>query len=227
MKAYPKISIVTPSFNQEKYLKRALLSVLEQGYPNLEYIVIDGGSTDSSTEIIELVKDRLHYYISEPDEGQSHAINKGFGMASGDILGWVNSDDYLEPGALHKVAMFLSTVDQPAWVVGASRLVNSDGKQLSIRRAKAITETTFYRWTSDWFPQQSTFWNRAMWDRVSPLDENLHYTMDLSLWYRMFGLAKPHQVPDILAAYRYHDQAKCVDQPDAAKCEQKKLVCKC
>jgi glycosyltransferase involved in cell wall biosynthesis len=104
MTTYPKISIVTPSFNQGRFIEKTILSVIEQDYPNLEYIIIDGGSTDESVEVIKKYDQHLAYWVSEPDRGQSHAINKGFERATGEIFGWLNSDDWYHPGALKAVA---------------------------------------------------------------------------------------------------------------------------
>ena len=117
MNALPKISTVTPSFNQGKFLEKTILSVLEQGYPNLEYIIIDGGSSDESVDIIKKYADRLNYWVSEADRGQSHAINKGFERATGEIFGWLNSDDWYHPGALQAVddCVENNAADRRAW----------------------------------------------------------------------------------------------------------------
>lgn len=128
----PKISIVTPSFNQGKYLEKTILSVLEQDYPNLEYIIIDGGSTDNSVEIIKKYEKHLAYWVSEPDRGQSHAINKGFGHATGEILGWLNSDDYYAPGAPQAIAeAFLANPDVGA-IVGAGEFLFEDTGKITL-----------------------------------------------------------------------------------------------
>lgn len=224
MDGFPKISIVTPSFNQAQFLERTLRSVLDQGYPNLEYIVIDGGSNDGSAALIERFADRLSYQVSERDRGQSDAINKGFARATGDILGWINSDDFLEPGSLHRIADYFADSSGPAWLVGSARLVDEQERELSVRAPATITPTTFLRWTADWFPQQATFWTRSMWEQAGPLDEHLHYTMDLALWQRMFQISPPQQVPDLLAGYRIHDSAKCVSDNAAARAEQRRLI---
>src|SRR5512134_129792 len=124
----PKISIVTPSFNQGKYLERTIRSVIEQDYPNLEYIIIDGGSTDESVEIIRKYEKHLAYWVSEPDRGQSHAINKGFDRATGEIFGWLNSDDWYVPGALKAVAEAFAANPEAGAVVGAGEMVDEEGK---------------------------------------------------------------------------------------------------
>lgn len=224
MPSPPWISLVMPSFNQADFLEEAILSVLQQDYPRLEFIVIDGGSTDGSRAIIERHAGSLHYWCCEPDRGQSNAINKGFSHATGDILCWLNSDDLLLPGALQSVAERLGTNRDPAWMIGCAQVVDQQGRTRFRRCVEQVDENTFARWSHAWFPQQATFWNRAMWESAGPLDEHLHYTMDLALWMRMYDIAPPLIVDDALAAYRMHDQAKCVADEDRAAAERRALL---
>lgn len=206
---WPKISIVTPSYNQGQYLEETIRSVLLQGYPNLEYIIMDGGSTDNSVEIIKKYEPWLTYWVSEKDKGQSDAINKGFRIATGDIMGWINSDDLLKPGALGFVAIQLSNHDKPAWMIGASEIIDADGNKLRVREPGDPTMGKMIFWGKNWFPQQSTFWNRKMWKAAGSLDINLYYSMDFALWVAMFEHNTPIIVPEILSAYRHHPEAKC------------------
>ncbi len=183
--SYPKISIVTPSFNQGKFLEKTILSVLEQGYLNLEYIIIDGGSTDESVEIIKKYSDRLAYWVSEPDRGQSHAINKGFERATGEIFGWLNSDDWYHPGALQAVAeAFMANSDAGA-VVGAGELVDEAGNVLITAARNEVTVETLYDWIDNFFWQPSCFFLKRVWDTCGPLDESVHFAMDLDLWIKI------------------------------------------
>lgn len=210
---YPKITVITPSYNQEKFIEETIRSVLLQKYPNLEYIIIDGGSTDKSVEIIRKYEKYLTYWVSEKDRGQSHAINKGFAKSSGDILCWINSDDFLKPGALEFVARSFADTLIPAWLIGASELVNNTGKLIEFRTPKNITFERALLWNENWFAQQSTFWNRPMWQIVSQIDENLHYVMDFALWLKMFEVAEPLLTEEVLSSYRYQEDAKCLTQP--------------
>jgi len=224
MPDFPKITIVTPSFNQASFLAEALASVHAQDYPNFEHIVIDGGSSDGSVDVIRRFEDRLAYWVSESDRGQSHAINKGFDRATGDILCWLNSDDLLEPGALSRVARLLGKHVEPAWLIGASRLIDETGRTRQVRTPGQVSFMSFLRWTVDWFPQQSTFWNRAMWQATCRVREDLTYTMDMALWHDMLVKAEPQVSTEVLAAYRIHEQAKCVSSSDLARQEQSLLV---
>lgn len=210
-----KISVVTPSYNQQDFLEETLRSVLLQGYPNLEYFVMDGGSTDGSPEIIKKYEPYLTHWVSEHDHGQSHAINKGFARSTGGILCWINSDDMLQPGALAYVAHMLKPVSNaPAWLIGASKIVDKNGNVLFTRTPDKVTHETFFRWIDkQWFPQQSTFWTRPMWESAGPLDESLHYVMDLALWWSMFEQASPILSNQVLSSYRQQDQAKTLAQP--------------
>lgn len=213
-RTWPKISVITPSYNQGQFLEETIRSVLLQGYPNLEYILIDGGSTDTSIQILQRYAPYLAYWASERDRGQAHAINKGFALSSGDILCWLNSDDLLQPGALLSVAEQLSEPVRPAWLVGATAIISADSRQTAIRSVTSITRETLLDWPETWFPQQSTFWTRALWKHAGPLDEALHYVMDLNLWLRMFDVVKPRVTEKLLSAYRYQEEAKCIAHPE-------------
>lgn len=207
--SWPRITVVTPSYNQRVFLEETICSVLSQEYPALEYVVIDGGSTDGSVELIKKYERHLAYWVSEKDRGQSHAINKGFRRSSGAILGWLNSDDVMKPGALFAVAESLSPHPEPAWLIGASELIDERGRLLRIQQPNQIDEAFFFAWSDTvWIPQQSTFWNRAMWERVGPVREDLTYAMDVALWLDMFERAAPLLTPQALSCYRFHDDCK-------------------
>ncbi len=210
--SFPKISVITPSYNQAAFLEKTLRSVLDQNYPNLEYIVIDGSSADGSVDIIQQYAGRLAYWVSEKDNGQSHAINKGFLRATGDILCWLNSDDYFLPGTLEHVAKRLAPETNAYALIGQSYVVFPDGTPP--RRAEG--EYCGHRqllefWKSYKMPQPSIFWRREVYEKIGLLDEDLHYIMDFDYWTRIsrhFGF----QVTDrILACAAYHAEAKTGD----------------
>jgi len=204
----PRITVVTPSFNQGEYLEATIVSVLEQDYPNLEYLVLDGGSTDASVDIIRQYSDRIQFWCSERDEGQSDALTRGLERSTGDILCWVNSDDILCANALTTVATTLA-IDTPGWLVGHSRQINSHGKKGSrIRYARKIDNYTFFQYKYRWFPQPSVFWNRKMMEAAGYPNRQYYYIMDLDLFFRMYSVAPPELVDRILSEYRIHGDAK-------------------
>lgn len=219
--AQPRFSIVMPSFNTAAYLRETIDSVLSQDYPDVEFIVTDGGSTDGTIEILQSYGERIKW-VSEPDNGQCDAINKGFAMATGDLHYWANADDPLLPGALSHVATLLTRLDEPQWAVGAASLINGTGKQFAVRGVDRVDDTTFLLWALKWIPTQTVFWNRKMWEAAGPFDEDLHYVMDLGLWERMHRAA-PCQITDkVLARYRLHDQSKSLSGIEKSRAERKK-----
>ncbi len=204
---WPKISLVTPHLNQGKYLERAIRSVLDQEYPNLEYIIVDGGSASDSLDVIRKYADKLSYWVSEKDSGQSHAINKGFNRSTGRIMGWLNADDQLERGALHHVAEHMQ--HDCEWLAGAS-VIDIEGRQKPMMRMMSGTKTrdSILPWYKNWFPQPSTFWTRELWQKAGRIDETLHYVMDYELWLRMSRYAQLKTTSKVLSRCFLHKGSK-------------------
>jgi len=209
----PKVSIVTPSFNQAPFLEQTLRSVLEQDYPNLEYIVIDGGSTDGSLEIIQKYADQLAYWQSQPDQGQTDAINQGFARASGEILAWLNSDDLLLPGAVNAAARALQAHPEAAMVYGDALLINAEGKTIG-KFPAAQTDYRKLRRGYVHIPQQASFFRADLWRQVAPLDVSFYFAMDYDLWVRLAALAPLVYVPEFWAAFRLHGAGKSIAADD-------------
>lgn len=206
-KSWPKISVVTPSFNQGQYLEETIRSVLLQGYPNLEYIIIDGGSTDNSLEIIKRYEPWLFYWESEHDRGQGHAINKGFSRATGQIMSWLNSDDIYHEGALNFVAMKL-VHKQRALLVGTS-VITTGPSELKGRLDKRQPSWDEMVYEACSFPQPSVFWSRSLWSLVRPMNEDLNLALDYDLWLRMRQHAQDVLFTDRSLSYaRSHDNQK-------------------
>jgi glycosyltransferase involved in cell wall biosynthesis len=210
----PKISIITPSFNQAEFIEATILSVLEQQGVDLEYIIIDGGSTDGSVEIIEKYADRLAYWISEPDQGQTEAINKGFARAQGDIIAWLNSDDTYQPGALAEAVGYLAEHPELGLVYGDARFIDTQGKTIGRFKARP-TDYQKLRRGAVYIPQQSAFFRRAIWEQVGPLDPGFYFAMDYDLWVRIARTAPIHYLPGRhWANFRLHGAAKSIADDD-------------
>jgi hypothetical protein len=205
----PRISIVTPSFNQEAFLERAIRSVLDQDMPPHEYVVVDGGSTDGSVEVIRRYADRLTWWVSEKDRGQSHAINKGFERCAGDVFAWINSDDYLLPGALRAVAdAWRKDADAGAWVGACARVVEDGGEGTPIPVRSLDRDELGRRWPVLYFGQPACFFSAEAWRTCGPLDESLHLAMDTDLWLKMLARFRFARVEATLACATVHPQAK-------------------
>ena len=203
----PLVSVVTPSFNQAQFLERTLRSVLEQAYPHIEYIVVDGASTDGTLEILERYGDRLRW-VSEPDQGQTHAINKGFSMAKGSILAWLNSDDLYTPGAIATVVEYFQTHPEAMFVYGDAAAIDDRDRLYGLRaHVKACDRRSLVE-EGDFIVQPAAFWRRELWEAVGPLDESLHYTMDYEYWMRAAEQFDLHYLPVCLAYERIYPLAK-------------------
>ncbi|MBL8794365.1 MAG: glycosyltransferase [Planctomycetia bacterium] len=204
----PLISIVTPTINQGAFLERTLRSVLEQGYPRLEYIVQDGASGDETPAILDRFKTRLHHVDSRPDGGQAHALNLGFAHARGEIMAYLNSDDLLLPGALHYVAAYFSAHPQVDVVYGHRVIVDRDDGEIG-RWVLPPHSNAMLSW-ADYVPQETLFWRRRIWDRAGGrMDERFQFALDwdLLLRFRAAG-ARLVRLPRFLGAFRVHDAQK-------------------
>ena len=201
------VSIVTPSYNQAQFLEETILSVLNQDYPNIEHIIIDGGSTDGSVDIIRKYENRLAYWVSEPDEGQSHAINKGFAKAHGEIFAWLNSDDTYLPGAVRSAVQFLMEHPDVAVVYGDANDIDDNGELIKRRRAEEFNLNRLYE--RNFIPQPTAFFRRAAFEEVGGLDINFHYRMDRDLWIKMaLKKFKMRNIPYAIANMRIYPDIK-------------------
>jgi glycosyltransferase involved in cell wall biosynthesis len=215
---WPCISIVTPSYNQGQFIEETIRSVLLQGYPNLEYIIIDGGSTDNSVEIIKKYSPWLAYWVSEKDRGQSHAINKGWERAHGEIIAYLNSDDIYTPGALEIVAKSFRKESNFSAVVGKTNYINTSSQFIGISQKPYVSsESPCDLSLVDpdlWFlPQPSSFWYRPILEKAGMfVREDLHYTMDRELFYRTSKIAKIALTDKPLASFRIHEHNKSISQ---------------
>ena len=206
--APPKISVITPSYNQGQFIEETILSIINQNYSNLEYIIIDGGSTDNSVEIIKKYEKQLTYWVSEKDQGQSEAINKGFKKATGDIVCWINSDDILMPNALNNVANFFTSNDDVDFLNGYLLIIDKYSKVIS--NFFILKQKIWYaRHGIYYIAQQSMFWKRSLFDRIGFLREDFHAMMDMEFLIRIFqSNCRIGHLDKILGAIRKHEKTK-------------------
>jgi glycosyltransferase involved in cell wall biosynthesis len=204
MSSLPKISIVTINYNGGAWLERTILSVLNQGYPNLEYVVIDAGSKDNSLDIIRKYESRLHYWISEPDNGMYEAIQKGFDKTTGDIMGWLNSDDVYHPKALVKLAEVFTDNPEIKWLTGVPSATN-ETDDIFVPRFDEYPMWSKLRVHSGdykWIQQESTLWRRELWVKAGGLDTKLKLAGDFNLWLQFFKYEKLYVAPILIGAFR-------------------------
>lgn len=220
----PLVTVVTPSYNQTRFLEETILSVLSQEYPRVEYIVIDGGSTDGSADIISKYADRLAYWASERDRGQAHAINKGWARATADIIAYLNSDDLYTPGAISRAVQVLQENPSACMVYSDALLVNEHGDFVRNLRGRPFDIHNVIT-TEGFVPQPTVFIRRTALDSVGLLDESLHMSMDYDLWVRL-GLRYPaiYLPGEHLAKVREHASAKTTAQVQKFALDRRRVL---
>ena len=219
MTGLPLVSIITPSFNQAPYIESTIKSVLSQDYPRIEYIIVDGGSTDGTVDIIKKYDRRggvtppLAWWVSEKDKGQTDAINKGFGRATGEILAWINSDDTYEPGAVSAAVKYLQEHPEVGMVYGDCNFINENGIVIG-KFNSAQTSHRLLRQGYVHIPQQTMFFRADLWKQVGPLDPSFYFAMDYDLWTRISAHAGIKYVPQTWANFRLHTSGKTIMADD-------------
>ncbi|MEI6290408.1 MAG: glycosyltransferase family 2 protein [Chloroflexota bacterium] len=210
----PLISIITPSFNQAKYIERTIRSVLDQDYPSVEYIIMDGGSRDGSVEIIKKYEDRLAGWVSEPDKGQTDALNKGFAQARGQILAWINSDDTYQAGAFSSAVKYLTDHPEVGLVYSETDFID-EMDQIIGRFPAAQTNYQKLRQGYVHIPQQAAFFRAEHWRQVGPLDPDFYFAMDYDLWVRLAKVTQIKYLPgQTWANFRLHNSGKTISADD-------------
>jgi GT2 family glycosyltransferase len=218
----PRISLVTPSFNQARFLEPCLRSILDQDYPDLEYMVMDGGSTDGSAEVIRRYAPRLHSWRSHPDEGQYAAVTEGLDSATGEVMGWLNSDDLLLPWTLRTVGEIFSQLPEVEWLTSRVPLLVSESDALvAAKRLEGFNARAFFRgrnlpavrgFYTCFIQQESTFWRRSLWERSGGFGTELDLAGDFDLWARFWRHATLHAVAVPLACFRLQSDQKTARQ---------------
>ena len=208
---WPKITIITPSYNQGQFLEETIRSVLLQNYPNLEYIIIDGGSKDDSFHILDKYSQWLTYWVSEPDRGQSHALNKGFDLGTGEILAWINSDDLYVINAFKKVAGIMNNFKHNL-LIGERLNIDRDGNVID-RQTISPRPVSYFQTIClgrNPFFQEAVFFRKSLWEKAGPFEERYSFVFDFDFFIKCLHFTKAITMPGtVLACWRHHDLQKC------------------
>jgi glycosyltransferase involved in cell wall biosynthesis len=211
-KQYPKISIITPSLNQGKYIEETILSVLSQDYPSLEFIIVDGGSTDGTLAILEKFAEKVKWF-SKKDKGQAEAINRGIEMATGEIIAYLNSDDILFSNALYKIADAFIAHPELKWITGYCRVIDKNSQEarpiITLYKKVLLNINCFHLMLiTDFISQPATFWKRELINEIGLFDVGLHYAMDYDYYLRIWQRYRPYLIRETLAGFRIHKDSK-------------------
>lgn len=209
----PRISVITPSYNQGPYLERTILSVLDQNYPNLQYLIFDGGSTDNSVEIIKKYSHRLNYWVSSPDSGQASAINAGLERCDGDIVAYINSDDWYAHDSFATVERHFTENPEVKWLIGTCSYQSTQFRRL----LKGRVPLDPARWVGEglWLPQASSFWSKEIFETIGHFRTDMHFSFDLEFGVRaLFAGYRPHFIQAVLANRWLHENCKTVALPE-------------
>jgi glycosyltransferase involved in cell wall biosynthesis len=222
---WPRIAFVTPVFNCVGYIEQTIQSVLAQNYPNLDYFIVDGGSTDGTIDIIRKYESQISGWISEPDEGMYDAINKGYARTSGELMGWISGTDLLHPGGLRLVASIFRDFPDVAWINGRPNVFNEAGMTASVLPVPRWSRFRFLAGANQWIQQEGTFWRRSLWDKAGGyVDASRRFSSDFELWVRFFRHAQLYSVDGLTGGYRSHGDALGRIHTDECLSIQKEMI---
>jgi glycosyltransferase involved in cell wall biosynthesis len=205
---WPRITLVTAVYNGAHYLEATIRSIVNQGYPNLEYFIVDGGSTDGTVDIIRKYEAQITAWISEPDKGMYDALNKGFVRATGEVMGWLNASDILHAGGLFVVGGIFATLTEVEWITGRPTRFGTDGALIETMNLARWSRLRFLAGANRYIQQESTFWRKTLWERAGGrVDATLRAEGDFELWVRFFRHAKLYSVDALIGGYRLHPEA--------------------
>jgi glycosyltransferase involved in cell wall biosynthesis len=221
----PRITIVTPCLNAAAYLEETLDSVLSQGYAALEYVVVDGGSTDGTQDIIRRHEKHLARWVSEPDRGHADALNKGFGGTTGTVMGWLNGDDVLHRGALRLLADLFGGFPDIEWLTAQASNLDESGAVVQVQPPRAWSRLGFVSGDYRWIQQESTYWRRSLWERAGARLSDAHrLACDFELWMRFFRHARLQSCEGLVGGFRMHAGQRTAGQMDAYEREAHEIV---
>jgi glycosyltransferase involved in cell wall biosynthesis len=206
--AWPRIALVTPVFNSGKYIEATIRSVLAQGYPNLDYFIVDGGSTDGTLEIIRKYESQISGWISEPDNGMYDALNKGYARTSGEIMGWISATDMLYGGGLRVAAGVFRDLPGVEWITGRPAVFSDSEMTVKVEPVRRWSRNRFLAGANRYIMQEATFWRRSLWDKAGGyVDASRRFVSDFELWVRFFRHARLYPVDALIGGYRAHGDA--------------------
>jgi glycosyltransferase involved in cell wall biosynthesis len=205
---WPKITLVTPVFNSARYIEQTIQSVISQQYPNLDYFIVDGGSTDGTLDVIRKYEDKLTGWSSQPDKGMYDALNRGFAQSSGQVMGWISATDLLHTRSLFLVGSIFRELPQVEWITGRPTGFNEEGMPVDVDRLKRWARVRFLAGANRHIQQESTFWRRSLWERAgSHVDASRRNCSDFELWVRFFRYAKLYSVDSLIGGFRFHSDS--------------------